>query len=208
MTTIICIVAALLIGLLLGKVFFGNAEKISQKVSGNLLRNFDYMSCSKLINHEIAVENKSLVVENQELRARVDFFKWFFIRQFIVEYEHTLLRANNHMIFTSDALQSMKAWAEVALKNYQDVWGGKPYNQYCDWTKEYLEYLINFVNKVLEDKIVFDYIDNEYEAAFQRFFEYFNNTPSFDRAKKEHNLKTTELGYWHPQGPCYSCDES
>ena len=203
-TTVICIAVGLFIlGLLLGKVFFGNTERISQKVSGNVLRNFDSMSWSKLINHEIAVENKSLVVENQELGARVDFFMWLFIRYFIVEYEHYVLRSGSNLIYTHDALTSMRLWAETALKNYQDTWGGKSCNEYCDWTKEFMEYLIDWVNKVQKDNIAFFYIDDEYERAFQRFFEYFNNIPSSDRLNIEHGHKTSKLGYWRPQGPFY-----
>lgn len=209
-TTVICIIVALVLGLLLGWLFFGSSEKLSRKVAQKVSSKFDYKSCAKSINHEIALENDSLTAENENLKEKIEFFRWLFIRQFIVEYEKTLLRAGNHMIFTSDALQSMRAWAEVALRNYQDVWGGKPYNDnhYCEWTEEFLEYLINWVQNIQEDEWAFDYIDPEYEAAFLRFFEYFNNTPSFDRANREHNHETTELVYCHPQGRCGFVDES
>ena len=155
------------------------------------------------INHEIGLQNKQLKELYEDYKGKIDFFKWIFIRYFIVEYERSLLNSGNTMIYTSDAIANLVTYAKKALKNYQNVWRSKACNQYCDWTEQFMKDLIEWAENAQLDEWNFSYIDDEYERAFSRFFEYFNNIPTSDRLNKEHNQETTELGYWRPQDPFY-----
>ena len=195
-TTIIAAIGLFILGLLLGKLLFSNAKKVAEEVSNR----FNYKICSELINHEIASENHILRNENQEFKEKIEFLKMLFIRQYIVECNNSKLNSGDHFIYTSDALDSMKRYAENAIKNYQDIWNAKPCNKYCALTEEFLNYLINWVTKIQKDNWAFFYIDDELESAFQRFFQSIQNSPTTDKFEKQNNRETDGITYWRPQG--------
>lgn len=143
--------------------------------------------------------------ESEELKEKFEFFKMLFIRQYIIDYENSLLMSGNHFIYTSDALENLKAYAEKSIKHYHDIYKGKRSNQYCDLTEELLNYLINWVTNIQESNRVFSYIDDEYEEAFTHFFPMINNCKTFDSIMKEQKRQTDELIYWKSSS-CGFCD--
>jgi hypothetical protein len=184
---VICIVVgviALVIGFFFGK--FGGKE-------------IDPCELAEKINFAVGTENDSLKKENETLKKKNLFFSDWFIRSYIEQYYRRKMTLQDYQIYTSDALESLKLYAKMALDNFEGTWNSKPCNEQCEWVKEYLEELISKIDVILNDKWGDDILDSENEDAFRRFFVGIETNMFFDRNAKEAGRETTKLVYWKPQ---------
>lgn len=151
------------------------------------------------INFAMGTENKTIKEENETLRKKNLFFSDWFIRSYIEQYYRRKMTLQDYQIYTSDALESLKLYAKMALDNFEGTWNSKPCNEQCKWVKEYLEELISKIDAILNDKWGDDILDSENEDAFRRFFVGIETNMFFDRNAKEAGRETTKLTYWKPQ---------
>ena len=100
------------IGMLFGWYFFKPSKSANEDASKSSITE----SCVEKINHEIGLQNKQLKELYEDYKGKIDFFKWIFIRYFIVEYERSLLNSGNTMIYTSDAIADIVTYAKKALE--------------------------------------------------------------------------------------------
>lgn len=151
------------------------------------------------INFAMGTENKTLKEENENLKKKNLFFEAWLIRSYIEQYYRRKMTLQDYQIYTSDALESLKLYAKMALDNFEGTWNSKPCNEQCEWVKEYLEELISKIDAILNDKWGDDILDSENEDAFRRFFVGIETNMFFDRNAKEAGRETTKLTYWKPQ---------
>ena len=193
MSITICIimgVIALVIGFFFGK--FGGTE-------------MDPRDIAEKINFVIGAENESLKQENEAIKKKNFFFSDWFIRSYIEQYYRRKMTLQDYQIYTSDALESLKLYAKMALDNFDGTWNSEACNEQCVWIKEYLEELISKIDAILNDKWGDDVIDRENESALQRFFVAVEVNMMFDRNAKECGRETHQLGYWRPQREDAEC---
>ena len=184
---VICIVVgviALVIGFFFGK--FGGTE-------------MDPRDIAEKINFAVGTENDSLKKENETLKKKNLFFSDWFIRSYIEQYYRKKMALQNYQIYTSDALEDLRNYANEALNNFEKTWNSEACNEQCGWIKEYLEELIPKIDAILNGKCGDYILDRENEDAFMRFFVGVEINMFFDRHSKEAGEETTKLDYWEPQ---------
>ena len=184
---VICIVVgviALVIGFFFGK--FGGAE-------------MDPRELTEKINFAVGTENDSLKKENETLKKKNLFFSDWFIRSYIEQYYRKKMALQNYQIYTSDALEDLRNYANEALNNFEKTWNSEACNEQCGWIKEYLEELLSKIDSILKDEWGNNILDSENEDAFRRFFVGVETSMFFDRHAKETGREERELTYWKPQ---------
>lgn len=184
---VICIVVgviALVIGFFFGK--FGGKE-------------IDPCELTEKINFAVGTENYSLKKENETLKKKKLFFSDWFIRSYIEQYYRKKMALQNYQIYTSDALEDLRNYANEALNNFEKTWNSEACNEQCGWIKEYLEELISKIDSILNDEWGNNILDSENEDAFRRFFVGIETSMFFDRHAKETGREERKLTYWKAQ---------
>ena len=170
-TLFICVIlGGIILGIILGKVFFGNTSKLSEKLTEEISKRFNYRSCAENINLDMSKQIETLQSEKLELNEELRFMMMWFIRLWTELYYVHKISHKDYEITTFDAFKALEKYTLVSLSHYRAVWKGEPCNKQCELLYKFLESINFIVNDTLNSPDYSTYFRRDDNEAFERFF--------------------------------------